>query len=314
MLIRNRDRPIAIAARAILRAGTGHKYWSSFAVEDQQKIEKISSEIFSLLFNPEIKDPIKTLDIPLGGATSPVDALSILVEFLLVANAGRTGVKTLAEYPAGKSGAATISAALHALGILKRMTGNTPGSLGLHPAVYFYNERGKHSRFLFLGMIDLLTRKLDSNDSGFFRKFSAGRQGMEKFLIENKSLVGVLLQNMAKSQRILKMADLFEYLVSASSSGASPTVEAAITRLGVRGRVYDLVGIQSASTFTDETKSGLFIKTAIATAPVCPICNGLLDATKSISCDHIKRVREGGTGDIQSAQMVHPYCNSAVKN
>ena len=31
MLIRNRRKPIAISARAIMRAGTGHKYWSAFA-------------------------------------------------------------------------------------------------------------------------------------------------------------------------------------------------------------------------------------------------------------------------------------------
>ena len=30
MLIRNRRKPIAIAARAIVRGGTGHQYWSSF--------------------------------------------------------------------------------------------------------------------------------------------------------------------------------------------------------------------------------------------------------------------------------------------
>jgi hypothetical protein len=30
MLIRNRHKPIAISARAIIRAGSGHKYWSSF--------------------------------------------------------------------------------------------------------------------------------------------------------------------------------------------------------------------------------------------------------------------------------------------
>ncbi|MGD1098404.1 MAG: DUF262 domain-containing protein [Bryobacteraceae bacterium] len=38
LLITNRLKPIAISARAILRAGTGHKYWSGFAEEYVSKI------------------------------------------------------------------------------------------------------------------------------------------------------------------------------------------------------------------------------------------------------------------------------------
>src|SRR5579863_1300084 len=41
-LIRNRRKPIAISARAILRAGSGHKYWSAFADESQQEIERLA--------------------------------------------------------------------------------------------------------------------------------------------------------------------------------------------------------------------------------------------------------------------------------
>jgi hypothetical protein len=78
------------------------------------------------------------------------------------------------------------------------MTGNNAGSLGLHPAVYFYNERGKYSRFLFLGMAMLIAEKLRNNDDGYFKKFILARKSMEKFLIDNKSLIGIVLQNLGK--------------------------------------------------------------------------------------------------------------------
>lgn len=65
MLMRNRRRPIAISARAILRAGAGHKYWSAFDQDKRKRIEIFAGEIFRLLFQPEITSPIKTLDIPL---------------------------------------------------------------------------------------------------------------------------------------------------------------------------------------------------------------------------------------------------------
>jgi hypothetical protein len=67
MLIRNRKKPIAIAARAILRAGGGHKYWSSFKEEQQKQIEQLAEQFHKLLFNPEIDTPLKTLEVPLGG-------------------------------------------------------------------------------------------------------------------------------------------------------------------------------------------------------------------------------------------------------
>ena len=86
--------------------------------------------------------------------------------------------------------------------MLNRITGNTKGSLGLHPAVYFYNERGKYSRFLFLGMTALITEKIRDNNSSFFKLFTSSRQRVEALLIENKFLIGLALQNMSKLQRV----------------------------------------------------------------------------------------------------------------
>jgi len=84
-LIVNRRKPIAISARAILRAGSGHKYWSSFSESTGQEIVELAQELHKLLFEPEAELPLKTLEIPLGGSISPVDALSLLIEFLTIA-------------------------------------------------------------------------------------------------------------------------------------------------------------------------------------------------------------------------------------
>ena len=46
MLIRNRRKPIAICARAIMRAGTGHKYWSAFEESQIERIEELSAILF----------------------------------------------------------------------------------------------------------------------------------------------------------------------------------------------------------------------------------------------------------------------------
>lgn len=314
MLIRNRNKPIAIAARAILRAGTGHKYWSAFDGAKQTQIELLSGELNELLFAPEIKSPLKTLDIPLGGTTAPVDALSILVEMLLFANGRRTARAKIEAYADDNDGDETIRVVQQGLKVVRRITGNSAPSLGLHPAVYFYNERGKHSRFLFLGMINLITDKIADNDHEFFRKFIVARKKLEAFLIEHKSLIGILLQNMAKGRRVGNISDVIAFLVDGFARGEDVKVEAVLQLLGTRGKVYDVVALQSASSFSDDTRSGIFMRTALESALRCPVCQGLLDPAKSVSYDHITPVREGGTGDLENGQMTHPYCNTGVKS
>ncbi|TOQ86042.1 hypothetical protein CGG87_17535 [Vibrio parahaemolyticus] len=64
---------------------------------------------------------------------------------------------------------------------------------------------------------------------------------------------------------------------------------------------------------TDEQKSKLFISVALKNAIKCPICNGFLDIEKSVSYDHIERVREGGCGSADNVQLTHPYCNQTIK-
>ena len=59
LLIRNRRKPIAISARAILRAGTGHKYWSSFSEDKVEAIEGRAADLYELFFEPEIEEPVK---------------------------------------------------------------------------------------------------------------------------------------------------------------------------------------------------------------------------------------------------------------
>ncbi|WP_404710066.1 HNH endonuclease family protein [Sphingomonas sp. MMS24-J13] len=313
LLLRNRKKPIAVGARAILRAGGGHKYWSSFSADAQKSVEAAARQLFEVLFDPEVSQPIKTLDLPLGGSVSPLDALSLLIEFLSIADSTQTLTKGIAGYDDDPDGSTTVAVLQNALSVAKRITGNSNGSLGLHPAVYFYNERGKHSRFLFLGMVLLISRKIKDNDGGFFGKFVLARERMEKFLIENKSLIGILLQNMSKQTRVSKMRDLYSFLIENFADNKTVKVEEAIEHLGARGRILDITTAANNTVFSDETKSALFVKRALDSAIKCNICHGLLDPAKSVSYDHVTPVREGGTGDVSNGDLVHPYCNQSVK-
>ena len=142
LLIRNRRKPIAVAARAILRAGSGHKYWSSFNNDNARKIEEIAEDFHERIFKPEVDEPLKTLELPFGGSISPVEALALLVEFLSIAGTRENRLKEIADYEDDETGEDTARVLRNGFKVLNRMAGNQHESLGLHPAVYFYNERG----------------------------------------------------------------------------------------------------------------------------------------------------------------------------
>lgn len=315
LLIRYRRTPLAIGARSIVRAGLGHNYASAFGEQKQAETKTIAAELHRMLFEPQPNIPLKTLDLPLGGSASPVDALSVLIDFLAVVNSkSRDKIDPPSSYGDDETGEETVRTMKAAIRIARRMTSNQAESLGLHPAVYFTNDKGKHSRFLFLGMAAIVTEKLRNNDGAWFKKFTLSRKAIERFLIDNKSLIGIVLQNLGKQQRIPRMRDLFEYLVNEAVAEREFTPTGVIAHLGMKGKIYDVIGKPQSTSFSDDTKSQIAYRTHIEKAPVCPICGGLLDTAKSVSYDHIQRVQDGGLGHADNGQLVHPYCNSSMKN
>jgi HNH endonuclease len=196
------------------------------------------------------------------------------------------------------------------LRIGRRITGNSIESLGLHPVVYFTNEKGKHSRFLFLGMCALIGEKLRNNNDQWFRRFTKARRYVETFLLENKSVIGIVLQNLGRKMRISKMSEMLEFLVSEGELGRKPEAATVFKHMGLKGKIYDLTTIQRPIDFTPEVKSEIFLREGIKQILECPICGGYLDTNKSVSYDHVTPRREGGLGTAENGQLVHPYCNS----
>ncbi len=311
LLIVNRRKPIAIGARALLRAGSGHRYWSAFTHEKAAEIESLATEFHNLVFLPEVNSPTKTLDLPIGGTVSPIDALALLVEFLAITASNDKALKVASDYPDDEDGTSTIESIRNTLKVIKRITGNNSPSLGLHPAVFFYNEKGKFSRFLFLGIILMIKEKIGENNHTFFLDFSVAREAIEGFLVANKSLIGILLQQMNKHSRIARMKEMFLLLMKRFNSGETVTVESLVTHLGMKGRIIDAVDAKASTKIVDDIKSIVFVKQALSVALRCPICCGLIDTTKSASYDHNKDVKYGGTGTESNVQITHPFCNSA---
>ena len=315
VLLENRMKPIPIAARAIIRAGKGHKYWSGFDGPAVKKIENLASTLHQLLFDPEIKRPIKTLDLPLGGSKGIRTALRVLIDFIQFANREQgKEVSKIEDLNDDIDGLATITVLTRSTKLAKKITGNDKGSLGLHPAIYYYGPSGQHSSPMFLGTVSLFAEKLANNDSKFFRKFTLCRGKLEKTLIDNKDLIATILQKRISRYRTEKHHELLALLVNHLSNQDSITEQNIIELSELEGKIVAGDFKKSGKTISDEEKSKTFIGTALKNALQCPICQGYLDVEKSVSYDHIELLRDGGASTSDNVQLTHSYCNNSIKN
>src|SRR5262249_51920894 len=158
-----------------------------------------------------------------------------------------------------ETGDRTIEALNSGLRIANRITGNRPESLGLHPAVYFSNDKGKHSRFLFLGMCALVAEKVKNSHDLWFREFTLARKRVEEFLLANKSVIGVVLQNLSRQTRIPKMREMFRYLADTDRSKIPDAVEV-FEHIGLTGKIINLTARTQTTRFSDDTKSQIYYR------------------------------------------------------
>jgi hypothetical protein len=314
-LLRNRRAAISIASRSIIRAGAGHKYWSKFSPENIFEIEEISKETYSLLFSPELETPIKTLNLPHGGHTSPIAAYDLLMDVLTYAmpkTAGDDATSSL--YLVDVDGVHTITALRRLKKVLCRITGNQIGSLGLHPAVYFYTPGGRHWDVMFFAIVKIFGKAMENGDSEFFKSFVKNRVRLEKILIEHKALLGQINIAIRSRIRVDRWAEFLENIARGKSLAGSVEPADILKELDISGTFLSASFDNAGSDISEETKSEAFFRQAFLSAHVCPLCGGLLLPEQSASYDHVHPKSKGGSGNIENVQITHPYCNSLKGN
>ena len=312
-LLKNRRKPAAIAARSLVRAGTGHKYWSKFEHEKKEQIEKVSKQLFELLFEPETTEPLKTLDLPLGGNVSYGKSLDLIIDYIYNTQPTLQGEKvSLEKMSDDVDGNLTLSSLYNCKTITERITGNSHGSLGLHPAIYFYNHMGKPNKFLFLAVTKMFADAVNNNDANFFKKFTQAREKLEKFLIAHKYLFAHIVSQTRSQKRISVLEGVFKFCIEEVSQEHELSPE----------KIADVAGLEfallrdkeaSSAKISTANKNQAFLSQALNNALICPICKGLISKS-SISYDHVVPVKKGGLGSSSNTQITHPYCNTGVKN
>ncbi|KAA5534872.1 DUF262 domain-containing protein [Taibaiella lutea] len=311
-LLKSRKKPNSIAARAIIRSGTGHKYWSKFTNERQTEIENLAKDINDLLFTPKLETPIKTLDVPLAGKGYSTQTLSLILDLINITNDIKSDIDLIDDL----DGTETINYLKKTKKRLNRITGTHASSLGLHPAIYFYSTTGRYQVTAFYTILYIM-QGLETKPEAL-NKFIEVRSNFEDFLMSYKSIVNQTNTKFGsglKSYR--KLSNLFLHIITQLQNGKT---ENEILLSFQRNQDFDYINPEKIDydeylrkDFSTETKSGIFLLSALKNPIKCSICNSLIHKN-SITVDHIKRKEDGGLGIIDNGQLAHPYCNTTFKN
>ncbi|RYF51558.1 MAG: HNH endonuclease [Cytophagaceae bacterium] len=309
-LIKARRKPTAIATRALIRAGTGHKYWSGFAPATQDGIEQLAKEVYEDLFRPIVDYPIKTLDLPAAGTAYTADSVKMvfdLVNYLVAPSAP-------GELADDSDGSETLRYLRSIRRSASRVFGKAPGSLGLHPGIFCYSVTGKFQPTAFIATIAFV-RELDERAE--FPRFTKVRGTFERFLRSHLYFLNQIGSAKGSGTRSLPtVLTLYRRLMEACEQPSNDDAN-----ILAYLQLSDGLGFLQEPTdedrkygrnFTRETKSAIFLKEALARCPRCEICDGLLHF-KAISFDHDVRREDGGMGDPDNGHLTHPYCNTGFK-
>ena len=325
-IILRRRRPEALAARALLRAGTGHEYWWEFKKETKVEIVELAKSVYDTLYHPELADPIRTLDLPMAGGGYSADALSVLYEFIHIAN----DIPRI-RLPRGKNVTVEIlptddpqrdmdgSGTIKCLKTVKKVTdlinSNYSGSFGFHPAVYSYSATGRFQPTAFLAHVQL-AMWLREKDLMF--KFTPIRKEFEEFLVSYKYFINQLIPNYGgKTKSLIPVSELFRLIADSFLNGksASGVLETVLNdpRFSSRLNVVTNVGESKSPRFSKGTTVAIKLREALESAPRCYICNARYHYNGTTTDHREKAVRDGGSGSMRAGSSTHPYCNSGYK-
>jgi HNH endonuclease/Protein of unknown function DUF262 len=318
-ILRSRNSPSAIASRAIVRAGTGHKYWGAFAQDKKEAIEELGRKINSALYDPPLGDlPIKTLDVPVAGRG--YNALPFVFDLVNHAN----GIR-IVDAPRKKAivlegdadGSPTLDYLKKVARAVERVTTTHPGSLGIHPVVYFYTRGGAFQPSTFIGAVRFLDH-LATEDK--LKDFTKIRRALEDFLIEHKDFISKMVHKFGSGDRSSEWFYKF-YQRLFDDFTAGRTSDDVYTGLAA-DKTFAFLTVSTApddearstrTGFSRGVKTAAFFDEALPGAVRCSIC-GAFAHRNSMHVDHIERIRDGGKNTLENAAVAHPYCNSTVKN
>jgi hypothetical protein len=316
-----RKSPTALAARAVLRAGTGHNYWEKFDAEARDKIEKLGGEIHELLYQPPLSLPVKTLDIPVAGQGYGPHVLPLVFDLINLSNEvsvpdssnKRPSKRDEEQLTEDTDGSKTIAYLINARATVWRLCSTHASSLGLHPALYFYSPTGVFQAAAFLSFVSLF-KEYSTAD---FLDFIKVRSGFEAFIMGHRSITEAVRKLGSGSRSRPRVLSLYKAIFKHLHEGQTP--DQTFGKLALlpeysflfQEAVEDMFTDGEGKPFPRDVKGAAFLRDALPTAPKCVTCGGLLHRN-GMQTGHVVHKRDGGSGEVSNAVMQHPFCNSTV--
>lgn len=317
-ILKARQSASAIATRAINRGGTGHRYWGTFKQPVRRQIEALAGEIYKALYDPPLGGmPIKTSDVPVAGrGYSSLPFIFDLVNLINKVSAkDSTASGNVSDQLANDpDGAATIRYLEAVRSAVRRITTTDPGSLGIHPLVYFYTRGGTFQPIAFLSIVNVIERLIASNQ---LDRFTDVRAEFERFLMQHKEAFTLIVKRQGSGVRSRPAIESFlfgvlEGLWAGKSDAEIISDLAKEPRYSFIAAPQPIRGEGSDRKFSTAVKTAAFVSQLIDSGTRCGICKALIHRN-SIHTDHKVERSEGGGAHQGNAQITHPYCDSTYK-
>lgn len=309
ILIESRSKPNCIAARAVMRKGEGHRYWSKFEMGIQKSIEEISKEIYSLMYEPKLVTPIKKTDLPNCGKYSG-SSLQLIFEVINFLNPQEK--KTTQDI----DGTETEKSLKVVRKYMRLLSSSHESSLGLHPLIYFYADNGTFRPSNFYSFLQFV-KQLDDKDKK--NLFINNREKFENMMpIIQESIIMLTRKHRSAIKATPHICELFFEILNELNNKIE--ISDVISNIKIKSNKFkDLPekilenSTENSADFGSKTKSEVFILTSKDSINKCGICGGAISG-ETISIDHIERKQDGGKGSVDNGQLTHPYCNTGYKN
>jgi hypothetical protein len=267
-------------------------------------------------------NPLTTLDVPVAG--HGYNALPFIFDLvnqangLDIADSTTKKVELKEVLPEDNDGRETLMYLNVVRKRIERITGDTPGSLGIHPIVYFYTRSGLFQPTAFLAISGLLENLAKRNKLNEFTKV---RNNFEQFIIHYKEAMSILIHRFGSGGRSTPWLQKYygEILEGLWASKSLDEIQADfaanqdfafLTTPRPSGDRPE--STQDKRSFSAGTKTAAFFASALPNGTRCGICGALIHRN-SVHFDHIEPVSKGGSGDMSNAQVTHPYCDSTYK-
>jgi hypothetical protein len=313
---------LSVATRAITRGGSGHEYWDHFTnLDAKTDAPNLGGEVHDLLFQPTLKTPIKTMDLPIAGPEYGMGVVRLAFDLVALANGLKVADSTSRKIaitpkdtlPPDNTGDDTIRYLKRVRAEVGRVLSTDACSFGLHPALYFYTAAGVFQPTALLNMIAWL-RALDRRNA--LTQFRRARGRFEALIMAHPVIMKPPIHLLGTGGRTRpKMLKLFDDVLDAVT--ANKDLEAAWRSLGEKHK--RLVGDENEEAeaiengaaggrFKPATKSAISML-ELSSVPKCPLCDGLLHPNSKVM-DHPIKKADGGRSGVADGRWVHPVCNS----